>query len=126
MKTEQNKKDLIQCKPFPEGYKIPAGVEVIVIYDDRDKHDVNYRKPGLEGITTERSSIPLCNWKDGMTQICMWSCQLAPINLKDHPDYKFDEPETNPEQSKLEQIAEICKQFSAEGVFVELILKKLI
>lgn len=121
MKKEQKKPDLSKYKPFPKRYKIPEGTNVIVLKDSLENVT-----PGKTGVTIESDDVPYCKFECETAIWCLHSYELAPLDQKDHPDYKFDEPETNPEQSKLEQIAEICKQFKAEGVVVELILKKLI
>jgi outer membrane murein-binding lipoprotein Lpp len=73
--------------PFPDGYVVPKGIEVVVISETRNEDSPRHRKPGLKGITTEKDDVPCCDWEDGRKNIYMRSDELAPVNPTDHPNH---------------------------------------
>ena len=91
--------DLSKYKAFPEDYVIPKDTQVIALVDD-------YGLLGFEGITTETSIVPFCNWKDGRNRIALSSRNLSPVNPQDHPDFKQEEPEWQPKTGEVVNVSE--------------------
>jgi hypothetical protein len=67
---------------FPKGYVVPKGIEVICLEDNHGKI-----APMTKGVTLDESSVPDVLFENKQ-EYCLHAHELAPLNPKDHPDYK--------------------------------------
>jgi chromosome segregation ATPase len=93
---------------FPKGYVVPKGIEVICLEDNHGKI-----APMTKWVTLDESSVPDVLFENKQ-EYCLHAHELAPLNPKDHPDYKAPKKPYHFDESKSKQQVVAAKKLRNE------------